>query len=42
MVPVVSRNSGRFTASTAADNARLMATATGISASRRIDTRVLP
>src|SRR5258708_39781754 len=39
IVPVVSRKSGRLTASTAADRVRLMATATGIRASRRIDTR---
>src|SRR3989442_13463528 len=38
IVPVVSRNSGSATASTAADRARLMAAATGMSASRRTDT----
>src|SRR5205823_4541462 len=42
IVPVVSRNSGRATASTAADSARLIATATGMSASSRTDTGQLP
>src|SRR5207244_11310507 len=37
-VPVVSRNSGRATASTAAERARLIAAAAGIRTSRRTDT----
>src|SRR3989442_14839858 len=41
-VPVVSRNSGRATASTAAERARLIAAAAGIRTSRRTDTRALP
>src|SRR5436189_885866 len=42
IVPVVSRKRGRATASTAADSARLIATATGMSASSRTDTGQLP
>src|SRR2546425_11525217 len=42
MVPVVSRKRGRATASTAAESARLIATATGMSASSRTDTGQLP
>src|SRR5256885_50325 len=42
IVPVVSRKSGRATASTAAESARLIATATGMSASSRTDTGQLP
>src|SRR5213080_4772422 len=42
IVPVVSRNSGSATASTAADSARLIAAATGMSARRRIDIQRLP
>src|SRR5207249_9497726 len=42
IVPVVSRKSGRATASTAAESARLIATATGMSASSRTDTDQLP
>src|SRR6266699_1329352 len=42
IVPVVSRNSGSATASTAADSARLMAAATGTRTSRRTDTGRLP
>src|SRR2546426_1389105 len=42
IVPVVSRNSGNATASTTAERARLMAAATGIRTSRRIDTGRLP
>src|SRR2546427_8199420 len=38
IVPVVSRNSGRATASTAAERARLIAAAAGIRTSRRTDT----
>src|SRR3989454_8705961 len=41
-VPVVSRNSGRATASTVAERARLIAAAAGIRTSRRTDTRALP
>src|SRR6266496_414115 len=42
IVPVVSRNSGSATASTAADSARLIAAATGMSASNRTGTGRLP
>src|SRR5881398_253107 len=42
IVPVVSRKSGSATASTTAERARLMATATGMSASSRADTGQLP
>src|SRR5216684_3292920 len=38
IVPTVSRNNGRPVASTTAERARLIATATGMSASKRIDT----
>ena len=42
IVPVVSRNRGNATASTAAERARLIAAATGMSARRRIDIHRLP
>src|SRR5256886_4782267 len=42
VVAVVSRNSGRATGSSAADSARLIAAATGLSARRRIDIQRLP
>src|SRR5205814_9486037 len=42
IVPGGSRQSGRATASTAAERARLIAAATGISARRRIDIHRLP
>src|SRR5439155_17416296 len=42
IAPVVSRNSGRATASTTAESARLMAAATGTRTSRRTDTGRLP
>src|SRR2546422_5845622 len=42
IVPVVSRKSGSATASTAAERARLIATATGMSASSRTGTGQLP
>src|SRR2546425_10911970 len=40
IVPTVSRNNGRPVASTAAERARLIATATGMRARRRMDTGV--
>src|SRR6184192_2294281 len=42
IVPVVSKKSGSATASTAAESARLIAAATGMSARRRIDIHRLP